>query len=79
MWLWNSRATRDSHLPPYLLTAADGRKTTMAAQPRQLDSKGKQAEREAIENVMQRFGSSVEGKNKLRQNWGSALPRSIEK
>jgi hypothetical protein len=51
----------------------------MTAQPRQLASKGKQAEREAIENVIQRFGSSVEGKSKPRQNWGSALPRSIEK
>lgn len=34
----------------------------MTTQPRQLASKGKQAEREAIENVIQRFGSSVEGK-----------------
>lgn len=73
MWLWNSRATRDSHLPPYLLTAADGRKTTMAAQPRQLASKGKQAEREAIENVIQRFGSSVEGKKQAATELGISI------
>lgn len=63
-----------SHLP--LAAAADGRKTTMTTQPRQLALKGKQAERGAIENVIQRFGISVE--SKPRQNWGSALPRSMK-
>ena len=62
-----------SHLPPYLLTAADGRKTTMTAQPRQLASKGKQAEREAIENVIQRFGSSVEGKKQAATELGISI------
>lgn len=64
---------------PYLLSPADSRKTTMTAQPRQLAIQGKQAERDAIENAIQRFGSSVEGKNRLHQNWESVLPRSIEK
>ncbi|MCX9034079.1 hypothetical protein NLN83_20135 [Citrobacter portucalensis] len=45
----------------------------MAAQPRQLDSKGKQAEREAIENVMQRFGSSVEGKKQASTELGISI------
>ncbi|HDS3409329.1 TPA: sigma 54-interacting transcriptional regulator, partial [Citrobacter freundii] len=62
-----------SHLPPYLLTAADGRKTTMTAQPRQLANKGKQAEREAIENVIQRFGSSVEGKKQAATELGISI------
>ena len=62
-----------SNLPPYLLTAADGRKTTMTAQPRQLANKGKQAEREAIENVIQRFGSSVEGKKQAATELGISI------
>lgn len=62
-----------SHLPPYLLTAADGRKSTMMAQPRQLAHQGKQAERDAIENVIQRFGSSVEGKKQAATELGISI------
>lgn len=45
----------------------------MTAQPRQLASKGKQAEREAIENVIQRFGSSVEGKKQAAKELGISI------
>lgn len=45
----------------------------MTTQPRQLASKGKQAEREAIENVIQRFGSSVEGKKQAATELGISI------
>nr|WP_249424329.1 sigma 54-interacting transcriptional regulator [Citrobacter freundii] len=62
-----------SHLPPYLLTAADSRKPAISAQPRQLASQGKQAEREAIERVLQRFGTSVEGKKQAAAELGIGI------
>jgi hypothetical protein len=51
-----------SHLPPYLLTADDGRKSIMTAQSGQLASQGRQAERKVIEAALQRFSPGVEGK-----------------
>ena len=62
-----------SHLPPYLLSSGDSRKTTMTAQPRQLAIQGKQAERDAIENAIQRFGSSVEGKKQAASELGVSI------
>ena len=45
----------------------------MTAQPRQLVNQGKQAERDAIENAIQRFGSSVEGKKQAASELGVSI------
>jgi transcriptional regulator with PAS, ATPase and Fis domain len=45
----------------------------MTAQPQQLANKGKQAEREAIEDVIQRFGASVEGKKQAAAELGISI------
>ena len=45
----------------------------MTAQPRQLAIEGKRAERDAIENAIQRFGSSVEGKKQAASELGVSI------
>ncbi|WP_058910632.1 sigma-54 interaction domain-containing protein [Entomohabitans teleogrylli] len=62
-----------SHLPPYLLVSTEKGKEAGRDGLQRLDSQGRKAERESIENALRRFGSGVEGKKQAAAQLGIGI------
>ncbi|AKJ40993.1 sigma-54 interaction domain-containing protein [Pragia fontium] len=62
-----------SHLPPHLLSAAEKQKNSHHKGLHSLDKQGRKAEKEVIENVLLRFGNSVEGKKQAATELGIGI------